>query len=121
MIGEVLPVFDGRLPEAEDFAALLRGLEAGDFNRDQGRQIAARLLEGASFAEASAGLAQLSDAVELAAIVDRVMVENPQAVADYRAGKQAAIGALIGKVKQASSGTANLKLATELLRDRLSR
>ncbi|HVD00761.1 MAG TPA: Asp-tRNA(Asn)/Glu-tRNA(Gln) amidotransferase subunit GatB [Candidatus Dormibacteraeota bacterium] len=121
VIGEVLPVFDGRLPDAADFAALVKGVQAGDFNRDQGRQIVTRLMEGAAFAEASAGMAQLSDAGELAAIVDRIISENPQAVADFRAGKQAAIGALIGKVKQASSGTANLKLATELLRDRLSR
>jgi aspartyl-tRNA(Asn)/glutamyl-tRNA(Gln) amidotransferase subunit B len=121
VIGEVLPVFDGRLPDAEDFAALLNGLGAGDFNRDQGRQIAAGLMGGRSFVEASAGLAQLSDSVELAAIVDRVIAENPQAVADFKAGKQAAIGALVGKVKQASLGTANLKLATGLLRDRLSR
>jgi aspartyl-tRNA(Asn)/glutamyl-tRNA(Gln) amidotransferase subunit B len=120
VIGEVLPAFDGRLPEAEDFHSLLGGLGAGHFNRDQGRQIVGRLMAGASFAEASAGLAQLSDATELAAIVDRVIAENPQAVGDFKAGKQAAIGALIGKVKQASGGTANLKLATELLRDRLS-
>ena len=57
----------------------------------------------------------------LAAIVDRVLAENPQAVADFNAGKRAAIGALIGKVKQASGGTANLKLAQELLDDRLNR
>jgi aspartyl-tRNA(Asn)/glutamyl-tRNA(Gln) amidotransferase subunit B len=120
VIGEVLPAYDGRLPDAGDFAALLKGVEDGSFNRDQGRQIATRLLAGASFTEASAGLAQLSDAGELAAIVDRVIADNPQAVGDYRAGKQAAIGALIGKVKQASGGTANLKLAGELLRDRLS-
>jgi aspartyl-tRNA(Asn)/glutamyl-tRNA(Gln) amidotransferase subunit B len=64
-------------------------------------------------------MAQLSDAVELAAIVDRVLAENPQAVADFKAGKLAAKGALIGKIKQASGGTANLRLASELLDARL--
>jgi aspartyl-tRNA(Asn)/glutamyl-tRNA(Gln) amidotransferase subunit B len=119
VIGEILPAFDGRLPDPAGYLALLNGVAAGDFNRDQGREISARLVGGASFAEASAGMAQLSDAGELAAIVDRVIAENPQAVADFRAGRQAAIGALIGKVKQASGGSANLKLAGELLRDRL--
>jgi aspartyl-tRNA(Asn)/glutamyl-tRNA(Gln) amidotransferase subunit B len=120
VIGEVLPAYDGKLPDAEGFAALVKGVQGGDFNRDQGRAIAVRMLAGASFADASAGKAQLTDESELAAIVDRVLAESPQAVADYRAGTQAAIGALIGKVKQASGGTANLKLAGELLRDRLS-
>ena len=121
IIGEVLPAYAGRTPDAAGFAALLQGVQGGEFNRDQGRQILARMLAGAGFVEASAGMAQLSDAGELAAIVDRVLAENPQAVADFRAGKQQAVGALIGKVKAASGGTANLKLATELLRDRLER
>ena len=121
IIGEVLPSYAGRIPDAAGFAALLQGVQGGEFNRDQGRQILARMLAGAGFVEASAGMAQLSDAGELAAIVDRVLAENPQAVADFRAGKQQAVGALIGKVKAASGGTANLKLATELLRDRLER
>ena len=119
IIGEILPGYQGRLPEAGDFALLVNGVQAGEFNRDQGRAILVRILAGGSFADASAGMAQLSDAAELAVIVDRVIAENPQAVADFKAGKQAAVGALIGKVKQASGGTANLKLAGELLRDRL--
>ncbi len=121
IIGEVLPSYAGRTPDPVDFAALLEGVQRGEFNRDQGRQILVRMLAGASFVEASAGMAQISDAGELAAIVDRVLAENPRAVADFRAGKQQAVGALIGKVKAASGGTANLKLATELLRDRLER
>ena len=121
VIGEVLPDYDGRLPDAEGFAALVKGVQAGDFNRDQGRAMASRMLAGASFEQASAGVAQLSDAGELAALVGQVIADSPQAVADFRAGKQAAIGALIGKLKQASGGTANLKLAGELLRDRLGR
>ncbi len=120
IIGEILPSYEGRLPEVGDFAALLTGVQGGAFNRDQGREILVRILGGTSFADASAGMAQLSDAVELAAIVDRVLAENPQPVADFKAGKQAALGALIGKVKQASGGTANLKLAGGLLRDRLN-
>ena len=40
-------------------------------------------------------------------------------LADFKAGKQKAIGALVGKVKQATGGKANLKLAGDLLRKRL--
>jgi aspartyl-tRNA(Asn)/glutamyl-tRNA(Gln) amidotransferase subunit B len=118
IIGEILPAYAGSLPTAGGFAALVKGLAAGTFNREQGRTILARLLEGASFEEASAGMAQLSDQEELGAIVDRVLAENPKIVADYRANPSA-IGPLVGLVMKASKGSANPGLARELLKDRL--
>ena len=120
IIGEILPAYAGSLPAAGGFAALVKGIAAGTFNREQARTILARLLEGANFEDASAGLAQLSDEGELAAIVDRVVAENPKIVADYR-GNPSAIGPLVGLVMKASKGTANPGLARELLKDRLDR
>jgi aspartyl-tRNA(Asn)/glutamyl-tRNA(Gln) amidotransferase subunit B len=67
------------------------------------------------------GLAQLSDEGELVAVVDRVLAENPAAVADFKAGKQQAIGALLGAVSQATGRRANMKVARELLEARLAR
>jgi aspartyl-tRNA(Asn)/glutamyl-tRNA(Gln) amidotransferase subunit B len=49
-----------------------------------------------------------------------VLAENPQAVADFRAGKQKALGALLGRVKSATGGTANMNVASRMLSDRLS-
>ena len=40
------------------------------------------------------GLEQVSDEGAIAAIVDEVLAENPQSVADYKAGKDKAIGFL---------------------------
>ena len=65
------------------------------------------------------GLRQVSDAGELGAIADEVIAENPDAVAKFRAGKEGVIGFLVGQVMKASSGSANPKLAQELLRERL--
>ena len=67
------------------------------------------------------GLAQLSDETELGDVVDRVVSENPQAVADYRAGKKQAVGALLGKVSAATGRRADMKLAARLIEERLSR
>src|SRR5207302_6656020 len=75
IIGEILPAYAGSLPAAGGFAALVKGIAAGTFNREQARTILARLLERANFEDASAGLAQLSDEGELAAIVDRAVAE----------------------------------------------
>ena len=120
IIGEILPTYEGRLPERSGLCRPRQRRPGGSSTATRAARSWSGSSAGPRFADASAGMSQLSDEVELAAIVDRVLAENPQAVADFKAGKQAAIGALIGKVKQASGGTANLKLAGELLRDRLN-
>jgi aspartyl-tRNA(Asn)/glutamyl-tRNA(Gln) amidotransferase subunit B len=66
------------------------------------------------------GLTQVSDAGALGAIADEVLAENPDVVAQFRGGKEAVIGFLVGQVMKRSGGTANPKLAQELLRERLS-
>jgi len=66
------------------------------------------------------GLRQVSDTGALGAIADEVLGENPDVVEQFRAGKEAVIGFLVGQVMKRSGGTANPKLAQELLRERLS-
>jgi aspartyl-tRNA(Asn)/glutamyl-tRNA(Gln) amidotransferase subunit B len=65
------------------------------------------------------GLAQISDAEELARIVEQVIVENPGPVAEYLAGKEPVLRFLVGQVMKASRGKANPKLVNSLLRERL--
>jgi len=50
---------------------------------------------------------------------ERAIAENPQAAADVRAGKQAAIGRLVGAVMKASGGAADAKAARERLLEKL--
>jgi aspartyl-tRNA(Asn)/glutamyl-tRNA(Gln) amidotransferase subunit B len=66
------------------------------------------------------GLRQVSDAGELGAVVDRVIAENVDAAERFRGGTESVIGFLVGQVMKASGGSANPKLAQELLRERLS-
>ena len=67
------------------------------------------------------GLAQVSDSDELAALVERAIVENPGAAADFQGGKDAALGRLVGAVMKATGGKAQPKLVDQLLRERLPR
>lgn len=66
------------------------------------------------------GLVQISDEDALVPIVEQVILENPQAVADVRAGKGAAIGFLVGQVMKLTRGKANPQLVSRMLRDRLA-
>ncbi|GBF77121.1 aspartyl/glutamyl-tRNA amidotransferase subunit B [Paenibacillus sp. 598K] len=66
------------------------------------------------------GLVQISDEGAIMAIVDEVIAANPQSVEDYKAGKEKAIGFLVGQVMKASRGKANPGLANKLLVERLN-
>jgi aspartyl-tRNA(Asn)/glutamyl-tRNA(Gln) amidotransferase subunit B len=64
---------------------------------------------------------QVSDSGALEAFVDEVLAEakNQKLVNDIRAGKDKAIGALIGKVMKLSRGQANPKMVTDLIKQKL--
>ena len=68
-------------------------------------------------------LIQKSDAGELEGIVDQVLAENSQAVADVKSGgkkSKKAMGFLLGQVIQKTKGQANPKVVSEILGKKLS-
>jgi aspartyl-tRNA(Asn)/glutamyl-tRNA(Gln) amidotransferase subunit B len=65
------------------------------------------------------GLAQISGSDELAAIVRAAVEANPKAVADYHAGKEAAVKFLIGQVMRETRGRANPSVVQDLLHSEL--
>lgn len=65
------------------------------------------------------GLVQISDESAIVAIVEQIIAANPQSVADYRAGKDKAIGFLVGQVMKQSKGRANPEMVNKLLKERL--
>lgn len=66
------------------------------------------------------GLAQISDEGALLGIIDDVLAANPQSVEDYRAGKDKAIGFLVGQIMKATKGQANPGLVNQLLKEKLA-
>lgn len=66
------------------------------------------------------GLAQISDESALGAIIEEIVAANPQSVEDYRAGKERAIGFLVGQVMKATKGQANPGLVNKLLKEKMS-
>lgn len=73
----------------------------------------------AQYAEGK-GLLQESDEGAVAAIVEQVIADNPQAVVDVRNGEAKAIGFLVGQVMKQSQGKANPQLAQQLIRQVLN-
>ena len=66
------------------------------------------------------GLTQVSDTGALRTMVDQVLVDYADVAEQFRSGKQEVIGFLVGQVMRGSGGSANPKLAQELLRERLN-
>ncbi|MFL5767723.1 MAG: Asp-tRNA(Asn)/Glu-tRNA(Gln) amidotransferase subunit GatB [Actinomycetota bacterium] len=66
------------------------------------------------------GLKQVSDASELGAVIDEVIAENPGPAEQFRGGKEGIIGFLVGQVMKKTGGSANPKVAQDLLRERLT-
>jgi aspartyl-tRNA(Asn)/glutamyl-tRNA(Gln) amidotransferase subunit B len=65
------------------------------------------------------GLAQVSDTAALEKLCDEVITANPGPVADFKAGKAAALNFLKGQVMKLSKGKANPGLVGELLERKL--
>jgi aspartyl-tRNA(Asn)/glutamyl-tRNA(Gln) amidotransferase subunit B len=66
------------------------------------------------------GLQQISDAGAIEKVVADVLAANPAIVAEYRAGKQRAFQALVGKVMATTRGKANPAQVNAILTKRLS-
>jgi aspartyl-tRNA(Asn)/glutamyl-tRNA(Gln) amidotransferase subunit B len=68
----------------------------------------------------SRSLVQISDSGLLEEIAARVIQNNPKSAGDYLAGKEKALGFLVGQMMKESKGKANPKLAGEILTRLLS-
>ena len=108
-------------------ALLLQRIADGTISNKLAKEVFAGMWEAKSGAEnladaviESKGLKQISDSGALEAIVDAVLAANEKSVEQYRAGKEAAINALIGQAMKASKGKANPAQLTELLKQKLA-
>jgi aspartyl-tRNA(Asn)/glutamyl-tRNA(Gln) amidotransferase subunit B len=66
------------------------------------------------------GLRQISDAGALEKIVDGVIAANPKQVEQYKGGKTAVAGFLVGQIMKATRGQANPGVVNEMLRKKLA-
>jgi aspartyl-tRNA(Asn)/glutamyl-tRNA(Gln) amidotransferase subunit B len=100
-------------------AGLITLLDKGTISSSVAKDVFAKMYASGRSAEAiveADGLAQTSDEGALLAIVQDVLAQNPDAIAQVRAGKNNAFGFLVGQAMKASKGKGNPKVINELLR-----
>ncbi|MDR0617441.1 MAG: Asp-tRNA(Asn)/Glu-tRNA(Gln) amidotransferase subunit GatB [Endomicrobium sp.] len=65
------------------------------------------------------GLTQISGESEIIKLCQEAIAESPKAVAEFKAGKERAIGAIVGLVMKKSKGKANPQLVNKILLEQL--
>ena len=90
-----------------------------DSNRSLGRNTIVGQERRRHHHRGARGLRQVSDTGAIEALVDQVIADNPDKVADYRGGRTKLMGWFVGQVMKASGGKANPKAVNEALRARL--
>ncbi|QDS99671.1 Asp-tRNA(Asn)/Glu-tRNA(Gln) amidotransferase subunit GatB [Adhaeretor mobilis] len=86
---------------AERLAGLVKGIDSGAIPGPRGREVFTTMLADdcdAQEATSKLGIEQVDES-ELVALCQKLVDANPKIVADVKAGKQQAVGALIGQAK----------------------
>jgi aspartyl-tRNA(Asn)/glutamyl-tRNA(Gln) amidotransferase subunit B len=108
---------------AENLGKLVKLIESGVISGKMAKDIFAEIYKENANPEKyieKKGLKVMSDTGELEAVCRDIIGKNPQIVADFKAGKEKAIGSLVGQIMAATKGTANPKSVNEILRKLLS-
>ena len=103
----------------ERLAGLIALIDTGKISGAIAKDVFEKMLETGRSADAivaAEGLTQIDDEREIAALVARVIGDNADAVAQYRGGRAATFGFLVGQAMKAAGGKANPKRVNELLR-----
>lgn len=121
LITDILRSYDsenGDLPvKPERLAALADLLGDGKINSSTGKKIVGELLVSdfdPAVYVAENGLEQINDRAVLEQAVREVLMSDAKSVASYKAGKTAALKALVGKVMAKTGGKANPVMVNEL-------
>jgi len=107
-----------------ELAALVKLVVDGSISGTNAKEVFAEHFatgKGVSSIVKARGFEQISDSGALGAAIDTVLVANPAAVADYRAGKSEVVGFLVGQVMKATRGQANAGMVQNALRERLDK
>lgn len=109
------------LPEI--LASLIGLVTKGTINGAVAKELLAELFDAPGDPVAlveSRGLAQVRDTGLLEKLVAEVIAENPKSVADFKGGKKASAGFLVGQVMKRSGGKADPKLVGEMIASALA-
>ena len=103
--------------------AVTKMVDSGDINRNAGKKILIAVIEDdvdpIAFCKEQ-GLDKKFDTMAVAAVIDKVIAENPQSVSDYKGGKVKALQALFGATMKELKGAGDPAVIKTLLEEKLN-
>jgi aspartyl-tRNA(Asn)/glutamyl-tRNA(Gln) amidotransferase subunit B len=113
---------DIRRPSVLNFSGLIDLVTDGKISSRGAKDILAMIVmkdESPLKIAQEKNLLQSNDEGALKVIVEKIISENPEVVATYKAGKENAIMSLVGKIIKQSNGSANPQIVIKILKDLL--
>ncbi len=110
--------------QPEALAGMVTLLSAGEINPSTAKTVLAEMFQsGKSAGEIveAQGLKQLSDASQIAGLVEQVLAENPEQVASFKVGKDTVMNWLFGQVMKKAAGKANPEVVRRELERQLQK
>jgi len=102
---------------AKSFAEVIRMVSAGTIS-SRGAKNILKILEAEGgepqFIAKEKNLIQKSDVEELKAVAEKIIKNNPEAVAEYKGGKLASLQFLIGQAMKSTKGSGNPQILKEI-------
>lgn len=109
-------------PEA--LAKMIQLIEKGTISGKIAKDVFKELVETGGDPETivkEKGLVQISDEGELRTMISGILDQNQPSIDDYKAGKEKAVGFLVGQVMKASKGKANPQLVNQILLEEIKK
>lgn len=108
----------------EKFVELTNNISDGTLTSKNLKEILDTVMESDKTIEEiikEAGIKNITDNSAITEMIKKIISENPESVADYKAGKDRAIKYLMGQVMKESKGTLNPSMAMDILKEELNK
>ena len=120
---EKISIDDSKLT-VENFTKLLDLLKKGTISNNIAKGLITEILKTGEDAQAlveKKGLSVISDESEILSIVQKIVSNNPEQVAAYKAGKDKLFGFFVGQIMKETKGRANPQILNKLLKEELEK
>lgn len=131
ILGDLLRLLNTKNMKPEDIKIspknlvdLIKIIESGKISNTAGKEVFKEMFNSDKNPNAiieEKGLVQISCIDEVTKIVDEVLNNNPKSIEDFKAGRNKAIGYLMGQVMKLSKGKVNPSIAKQILEDKLNK
>lgn len=109
---------------AEELAKMITLIEKGTISSAIGKKVIIELFENPKDPEEiikEKGWIQISDEGAIKEVVTKILETNPQSIADYKAGKDKALGFLVGQAMKETKGKANPQMLNKMFLEELNK